>query len=154
MRGGLELGLFGLSYGVSLVVTLTIVVLVTVIWRVTRDLSRLDQERRRAEVSRLRLLEFAEEGRLEAQRVQREAMRRAEQEGALRRAAEAVTAAVSVDDVIYSITRYGLEGTGAELAFAGRVDWEKGRGEVIVSERIGGRKHGQAGDVTGRVSGR
>lgn len=148
MRGGLELGLFGLSYGVSLVVTLTIVVLITVIWRVTRDLSRLDQERRRAEVSRLRLLEFAEEGRLAAQRVQREAMRRAEQEGALRRAAEAVTAAVSVDDVIYSITRYGLEGTGAELAFAERVDWETGRVEVIVSEGIGAPEPGQVVELT------
>lgn len=85
-----------------------------------RDVS----ERRCAGEERERLLEREREARAEAERLARE-------EAALRRAAEAVSATFTVEQVIRQIAESALDATGADGSFVVRVDVAEDRVEVI-----------------------
>jgi PAS domain S-box-containing protein len=74
----------------------------------------------------------------EAEASRGEAERRARQEAALRRAAEAVTASFETDQVIWEIARNSLEATNADGAFVKRIHLEEGEVEVVAvaGERV------------------
>lgn len=127
----LELRIFSLSFGISLVVTTMIVVFTLVIWGVARNLSRVDRERTRIEEERARLLEAEHLVREEAERLRAEAERRARQEAALRHAAEAIAAAYTVEEVIDEIARHALDATGAAVSFVERIYPERDQMEVV-----------------------
>lgn len=81
-------------------------------------------ERRRSEEERLQLLERERQSRGEAER-------RAVEEAALRRAAEAVSASFTVEETSLRIAESALDATRADGAFVERIDIERGEVEVI-----------------------
>src|SRR5690606_18149707 len=87
---------------------------------IARDISA----QKRAEAERERLLRHAQEARREAEAARGEAERRARQEAALRRAAEALTATYTPEEVIRRIADTALEATGAEGGFVLQLDPE------------------------------
>jgi signal transduction histidine kinase len=142
MQWGLILGLYGIAFGNALVVTLTIIVFTTVVWRIARDLSRVDQVRTTVERERAQLLEAEHQGREEAERIRAEAEHRANQEAALSRAAEAITATYTVEAVIQEIARSALEATGADISFVERIHHERDELEVVAVTGVGGPEPG------------
>jgi PAS domain S-box-containing protein len=72
----------------------------------------------------------------EAQSARGEAERRAHQEKALRRAAQAVTATFDEDEVIRHLVENAMPATNSDAAFFNRID--AGSGEVYVVARVGG----------------
>ena len=79
-----------------------------------------------------------------AQRARKEAERRQNEEVALRKAAEAVSAMFSVEEVIHEIAHSALEATSADGSFVERVDPTANRVEVIATA---GEMTPAAGDI-------
>jgi|GEM_PF-1475761 len=127
---GRRRGLWDIAFAISLMVTLTTVVLTTIIALIARELSRVDWARTEVENERARLLVAEHEGREEAERIRRDAERRARQEAVLRKTAESVTALYTIDEVIREIARNSLEATGADLVFFEKIHAEEGELEA------------------------
>jgi PAS domain S-box-containing protein len=142
MQWGVLLGYYGITFGIALVVTVTVIVFTTVVWRISHDLSKLDRARTIVENERAQLLVAEHHGREVAERIRAEAERRARQESALRRAAEAVTAVFTVDEVIREIARSALEATDADSSFVERIHLERDELEVVAVTGTGGPEPG------------
>jgi PAS domain S-box-containing protein len=138
MQWGLLHGRYGITFGIALVVTVTVIVFMAVVWRIARDLSLVDRERTAVEEERAQLLVAEHQGREVAEHLRAEAEHRARQEAALRRAAEAITATFTVDEVVQEIARSALEATGADISFVERIHHERDELEIVAVTGGGG----------------
>ncbi|HEX7089692.1 MAG TPA: GAF domain-containing sensor histidine kinase [Longimicrobiales bacterium] len=121
---GERAGYYGTELGTALAAIAMMVLLGTAIWVGGAALGRLDRRRSSAEAARARLLVQERAARADAER-------EARAEEALRRAAEAISAAVTIEDVVRRIAEGALEATDAAGVVVKRVRLAEDVVEVI-----------------------
>ncbi|HEX6937964.1 MAG TPA: histidine kinase dimerization/phospho-acceptor domain-containing protein [Longimicrobiales bacterium] len=134
--------------GASLFVIAVIAVQTALVWWTARALARTDAQCRAAERDRARLL-------AREQRTHEDALARAREEQALRRAAEAIGAAFTEEDVLRVVASSALDALGADLAFIQRLLQGADEMEVRAATGYGapepGRRVAYAGTFAERV---
>jgi signal transduction histidine kinase len=121
---GQRAGYYGTELGSALESIAMMLLLGLAVWIGGAALGRLDRRRSLAEAARARLLVQERAARAEAER-------EARAEEALRRAAEAIAAAVTIEDVVRRIAEAALEATDAAGVVVKRVRLEEDAVEVI-----------------------